>query len=367
MALGRGKEALDLIQPSDTAALHAEALLSVGRVDEARQALASPASPQESILAAWLRWRAEGDTGCPQALVDAASAVEQLDEDAEIAAEAGGLAIVCRDEARARQWHLQARAFERKDLTSRRATAETRRLAGDGEGAARLLSRAVALYPESGEARRDLGVAWLQAGQPARAVASLQAALALAPYSQDLSKAAIILAEGTLSAAQRAEQIDEAWVQLSRALDAHGDPANANAASERALLARSYTKVTPAAIATEWLALSARWGAVRQHTKAIEAAQTATRLAPDAVESWLGLAQAQLRAGRVADALGSARKAWDMRPGSPEVAVVLGRAAIAGGDPTEGRRACESALRELAGKPHPLAAELQSILREGGG
>jgi tetratricopeptide (TPR) repeat protein len=367
VALGRGGEALALLEPSDPAALRAESLLAAGRLEEARQAVKEADQAPAMILAAWLGWRAEGPAGCAGALPLAASAVERQDEDADLAAEAAALAIACQDEPRARAWFLQARAFERRDLISRRAGAEARRQGGDPEGAARLLARTTALYPEDGEARRDLGVAWLLAGQAERAVAELQAALQLAPFSQDLARAETILAAGALNAPQRAAQIEQAWRQLSAALDARPDPANAAAALERSLLAGAQASPASPRQAADWLALAERWSALRLHPKAVEAALTATRLAPAEVESWLGLARTQLRAGRSPDALGAARKAWELAPGSPEVAVILGRAAISSGDPVEGRRACESALRELAGRAHPLAAELQALLREAGG
>lgn len=367
VGLGRGAEALPLLEGSSAAALRAEALLAAGRLDEARQALNDTNSPRALMLSAWLAWRIEGAAGCASALPLAASAVERQHEDAELASEAAALASACQDPARARAWHLQARSFERRELLDRRAAAEARRQAGDAEGAARLLARATALYPEDGEARRDLGVAWLSAGQADRAVADLQAALQLAPYSQDLSRSEPILAVGSRSAPQRAELITQAWSQLAAALDAKGDPANAAAALERSLLARAQASPPVPADANDWLALAERWSALRLHPKAVEAALNATRLAPTSAPTWLGLARIQLRAGRSQDALGAARKAWEIAPGTPETAVVLGRAALATGDPVEGRRACESTLRELAGRPHPLAAELQALLREAGG
>lgn len=367
MDLGRGSEAIALLQDSHPATLRSEALLAAGRLEDARQALQGAEHPQALMLSAWLSWRIDGSDGCAQALPRAASAVEEQDEDAELASEAAALALACQDEHRARAWFLQARAFEGRDLLSRRASAEARRLGGDPEGAARQLARATALYPEDGEARRDLGVAWLQAGQADRAVSALQAALQLKPYSQDLTRAETVLASGTQSASERAELIAQAWGNLAVALDAKADPANAAAALERSLRARAQAAPANPTDASDWLSLAGRWSALRLHPKAIEAALTATRLAPADAESWLGLAQAQLRAGRNQDALGAARKAWEIAPGAPETAVVLGRSALASGDPLEGRRACESALRELAGQAHPLAAELQALLRETGG
>lgn len=361
LALGRGREAADLLGSAGHPVLRAEALLATGAHGPAEEALQGAEGPEATSLRAWLQWRGRAEPGCPEALRLAKVAAEGAPEAVEILAEAAALAMACKDEGAARALHLQARAFERSDLVQRRAAAELRRTGGDPEGAARLLARAVALYPQEGEVRRDLGVAWLDAGQAARAVDAFQQALPLPPYQQDLQKGERVLALGSLSAEARAEKVDELWTLLGRALDAHGDPANAAAALERAILVRR----TPTA--ADWIGLAERYSRLRMHSRAVEAGQSAARLEPMNAAAWRGLALVQLHAGRPADAVGSARRALDLEPAEPEASLLLARGALQVGDTTEARRTLESALLRLGGAAHPRRAELVALLQQAGG
>lgn len=359
LALGRGGEAVSLLEGQDQPVLLAEALLARAELDAAAAALPAPGvTAAADILAAWLNLRRGGLERCEDAVSLARTAVELDDENTEIAAEASWVAQSCGSTELAADLHRQGRAFERSDAADRLAEANLRRQGGDAEGAARRSARAMALYPEDGLVARELGVSWLAAEQPGRAVEALRAALARPPYDQSLDKHEIIVGAYSFEADERADLIHDIWMTLALALAAAGDPANAAAAHERALLAEDD------ASSIEWAQQAQRWTAVRAGGPATAAAKRAVQLDHTELTAWQALAEAQLAAGQPRDAVGAARKAWALEPGPPETAVLLARAALAIGEEAEARRVIETALRELGPQVHPLIPTLQALLRE---
>ncbi|MCK6502928.1 tetratricopeptide repeat protein [Myxococcota bacterium] len=359
LALGRGQEAIPLLEGAGLPLLLAEAELAAGRFADARAVLPAPGQdPGADLLRAWLIHR-EGEPGaCARAMPLAMGAARLAPEDAEINAEASWLATACQQPADARELHLVARAFEQQDAETRLLRADLRLDGGDPEGAARLLARAEALWPQDGRVARELGLAWLEADQPARAVETLRRALPLPPYEQDPQQHQIIVGGHGYSPQERGRLVQDLLRTLALAHDRAGQPVDGASALERALLA------APEATAEAWAEQARRWVQVGAGRRGVDAARRALQLHSDSWVAWTALAEASLAAGQAPEAVGAGRKAWALAPGRPEAAVALARAALAVGERAEALRVLESALKELGPRVHPLSPTLQALLRE---
>ncbi len=359
--LGRGAEAVDLVDTSteESALLLSEARLAAGDAAGAVDALRDAGEgPDVLVLRAWATWRRDGDAACGDALAMVRDAAAVAYEDPAINWDVAGLRLVCGDEEGATDAARQARIFYLDGPDPLHEAGGHRRDGGDLEGAARLLTRAVALYPDEGIITRDLGVVWLEAKEPALAVTMLQRALPLAPYHQDLAAPAEIVGSGSYDKAAVQAMAGELWASLSVALSGTGDAGNATAARERALL------LDDDASATDWAELATAWSKLGGHDQATRAAKKALQLDSADAAVWLTAADVRAHAGDPSDALGYARRAWEIDPGAPAIAVRLAEASLAVGDPHEARRVLETALRRLSGQPHALAGQLQALLQQ---
>ena len=364
---GRGAEALDLLPDAPTgpptdpelAQLLAEARLANHDPQGALAGLEGRGEDGPTqVLRAWLVVRARGDAGCDQALPLAQGAARSADQDVEVVSEAAWLAARCDATEPAAELRRRARPLEQPSLDRRRAAAAQRLAGGDAEGAARMLARAQALYPQQGLAVRDLGVAFLGAGAPAEAVRSLREALLLPPYAQDPLHEQPVEGGFGLDPAPRAALVEDLWRTLSVALQRAGDPVNAAAAHERSL------RLDPQADAPAWTRLARELQAAGLSTRALAAARTAVRMDGNDLQAWLAQAEILLASDDPSQAEGPARSAWAIEPGRPEVAVALARAALANYQPEEATRACETALAGLRGAAHPLVPTLHALLRQ---
>lgn len=359
LALGRGAEAIPLLERIDQPLLLAEAELAAGRVGDARSVLPPPGSdPDADVLGAWLIFRQAEPDACARLVPLAMGAARLAVEDAGVNAEASWLVSACGQAEPARELHLVARAFEQQQAEDRLRRATLRLQGGDPEGAARQLARAEALWPQDGRVARELGLAWLEADQPALAIAALRRALPLPPYEQDPQQHEIIVGGHGLAPQARAALVQDLWRVLALAHERGGQAVDAASAQERALLA------APDANAEAWAAQARRWVEVGAGRRGIEAARHAIQLQHDSWVAWTALSEASLAAGQAPDAVGAGRRAWAMAPGRPEAAVALARAALAVGEPAEAQRVLESALKELGPRVHALSPTMVALLRE---
>lgn len=358
---GRGAEARPLLEGSTgpAAAVQAEALLAAGQADLALAAVQrADDAPATVVLGAWIRWRAEGEAGCPAAIEQARAAAGAAYEDPAVLGEAAAVLRACADAEGAADLAREARAFYLDGPEPLRQVAAVRQEGGDAENAARLLARAAALYPDEGVVARDLGVLWLAAGAPALAAAELLRALPMPPYEQDLARHATIIGGYGMEAPARQALCRDLWRSAALALDGTGDRVNAAAARERAL------RLDPDAGAAPWTALALEWSALGQHTLAEQAGRTALQFDGASPAVWLAMAEVAWASGHASESAGYARRAWELQPGSPEIAVRLAESDLRAGDPAEARRVIETALRDLRGATHPLSVRLQQLLAE---
>jgi tetratricopeptide (TPR) repeat protein len=149
-------------------------------------------------------------------------------------------------------------------------------------------------HPDDAEAQYALGLAWIHAGRPPRAVEALQRAVALDPAREDarLELSAQLIVVGRLS---------DALTELTRVVEQ--SPNNWRAHTNLAIvLARS---LRPA--------------------EAIEHARTANRLAPGRIETWFNLAQTLGMYGQRDEALSIYRSIRDGLPeNDPQRALIEG-------------------------------------------
>lgn len=356
---GRGREALAVLgggPPSRDAglwhALHAEALLASGDRPGARAAaeaaVAAGAAGRGHVLLAWIALR-DGSADAPdlarRAALDAAGD-PAIQGDAAAVLRLAGDAAGARDAASLAQTLLPAGPAAWAGAASRVAAG------GDVEGAARRAARLRAVYPDEGLYARDLGRAWLAAGESARAALELEAALKLPPFFAGESAAGVTRVDRRSDGWSTAERDAERAAVLAdvvRAREASGDL--------RAVAQAVQDAAAASTDAGAWVAVAVAWERAGNLDLAVAAGRRAVELDPRRGEGHLALARLYGRTRDTNRALGHARAAAELLPNSPDAALVLGNLYLARGEADEAVK-----VLGVAVAAHPQDARLRAAL-----
>ena len=356
---GRGKEALPVLGAGPQGreaglwhAVHAEALLAAGDRAGARSAAEAAVSAGEAArghaLLAWVALR----EGKPEAGDLARRAALDGAADAAIQGDAAAVLRLVGDAPGARDAASLAQTLLPDGPAAWSAGAARVAAGGDAEGAARRAARLRAVYPEEGLYARDLGRAWLAAGDNARAAVELEAALKLPPFFAGESAVGVMRVDRRSdgwSTAERDAERAAVLGDLVRAREASGDlRAVAQAVQEAAAASTD---------AGAWVAVAVAWERAGNLDLAVAAGRRAVELDARRGEGHLALARLYGRTRDANRALGHARAAVELLPNSPDAALVLGNLYLARGEVNEAVK-----VLGVAVAAHPQDARLRAAL-----
>ena len=368
LAVGRGadarKPAAAALEetPDDPQAelLLAEAHLAAAELgpatDLAERAMQHAGGPPALSLAAWVYLRTGNEDRARTLAVRAAG--RALD-DAAVQAEAAAVLRTLADAAEAEGAARTARTLLSATGQDWEHEAARRVKGGDIEGAARLLARLRAIYPEDGEHAWQLGQVWLARGAPALAAAELAAALELAPYSEGGGGSGVMVADRAsdrLTAEQRKAARAQIGRTLSEARSRLGDLTGAAAAMQIAM------EATAEPATSDLLALAVLWEKASQPDRALLVIQQALDRDQNNPNAHRRAAHLLAARGEVGAAIGHGRLAWDLDPGKAEDALLLATLYRSRGEEREARRLLGAAIQR-----NPGDARLREALGGGAG
>jgi len=303
-------------------------------------------------LAAWTQAR---NNNCGRASQVAARAAANALTDVQVQAEAAAVFRLCGDAAAATAAANAARALLMDGPKMWALQADRRAKGGDYEGAVRRYSWMRAVYPDEGPYAAQLGIAYLKAGDGARAAGELESALKMAPYaSTGALSSGVHVAYRTadqLGENERQAMVEKLYEALSQAESLRGDRASYARTLEKGL--RQKGSRDPA----EWLRVVGAWAAAPDPSPGMEAARIAADLAPNAIEPRILMARIHASRGEVDRAVGQAHLAFRSRPKDVELALFLGNLLVVRGERAEAARVYKECLNL-----NPNDARLQSAL-----
>ena len=342
LANGRGLDALDLaaeLADSSSNPIAWRRLTEVrlaagdlpGAVASAEKSLELGGGSSAQSLAAWTHAR---DGNCERATGLAGRAATGAPNDITVQAEAAAVFRQCMEAAQAQAASSTARTLLNRGPFDEEEEAMRRQKGGDLEGAIRRLSWLRSIYPEEGLYARHLGILWADVKIWGRAEAELVAALRLPPFAIATTAAGVQFADRRseqLTPDQRQAAVAQIWTELSRVRSQAGDIGGmAEALEERARSLRSTN-------AEDWLKAAQAWSLSASPARGVEAAMRAVDLAPDSYEARKVATMVLATAGIKDRAIGHGRNAWAIRPGDPELALLLGQLHISRGEMRDAR------------------------------
>jgi tetratricopeptide (TPR) repeat protein len=342
LANGRGLDALDLaaeLADSSTNPIAWRRLTEVrlaagdlkGAVASAEKSLELGGGSQAQSLAAWTHAR---NGNCSRATGLAGRAATGAASDITVQAEAAAVFRQCMETAQAQGASSTARTLLNRGPFNEEEEATRRQRGGDLEGAIRRLSWLRSIYPEEGLYARHLGILWADAKVWGRAEAELVAALRLPPFAIATTAAGVQFADRRseqLTPDQRQAAVAQIWTELSRVRSNAGDIGGmAEALEERARSLRSTS-------AEDWLKAAQAWAVSSTPARGVESAMRAVDLAPDSYDARKVATLVLANAGIKDRAIGHGRNAWAIRPGDPDLALLLGRLHISRGEMRDAR------------------------------
>ena len=323
-----------------------------GAVASAEKSLELGGGSQAQALAAWTHAR-RGNCGRATSL--AGRAATGASENIVVQAEAAAVFRQCLDAAQAQAASSTARTLLNRGPFKEEEEALRRQKGGDLEGALRRLSWLRSVYPEEGAYARHLGILWADAKVWGRAEAELVAALNLPPFAVATSAAGVQFADRRseqLSPDQRQAAVAQIWGELSRVRGKSGDiDGMAEALEQRARATRSTD-------AQDWLKAAQAWALSRNPSKGVDAALRAVDMAPDSYEARKVATIVLVNAGILDRAIGHGRNAWAIRPGDPDLALILARLHIQRGELRDARAILTAGI-----KTNPTDPRLRDALR----
>lgn len=354
---GRGADAVEraerLAQREEAGALAwrrlAEAKLAAGdlkgAVAAAEESLMRGGGAEAQSFAAWTHAR-RGK--CDRAKSLAGRAATGAGESVVVQAEAAAVFRHCLDAAQAQGAASTARALLSRGPFDEERSAQRREAGGDLEGAIRRLSWLRTIYPEDGTYALRLGRLWADREVWGRAEYELRAALELPPYSSATVGAGVQFADrraDQLAPEQRLEAVSIIWSELAEVRQARKDISGmAEALTQRALARNDRDPAV-------WLQAAKAWALSPTPSQGIEVAMRAVDMAPDSYEA-RKVATVVLANGGIADrAIGHGRAAWAIKPGDPELALILARLHIARGELRDARQILTAGLKVAPGDP----------------
>lgn len=209
-------------------------------------------------------------------------------------------------------------------------------LAGDHEGAAQTIRRALLINPRSSEAHANLGAVLRGLNRVAEAVASYDHAIALDPS----------FANAHFNRGNALESLGE----VAKAIESHDraialKPNYASAYFNRGML-RLGLRQRDAALADfdatvandpghalAWTFRGEVLFLIHRYTEALESFDKATAINPNAVEPWLGAANVLVSMGKIVEALRVCQRALAVQPKSAKTQMLLAQCHAAQGRP----------------------------------
>lgn len=297
---------------------------------------------------------------------------EALAIDGTLAAALFGLAEVDREEGQAEAalaGYQKILALRRSNPASVRADTQVAALNNVGilyydkgffEDAEVALTEAVTLDPKRAQSWNNLGLARRKLGKKNEAIEALRKAYALEPDEAGANNLALAFIDGgswidavalLLDATKRSPQSPQLWLNLGLAQQGMENLDGAIGSFQKVLVLDADDRQHFAATAAGYLAVAyTRQGKLEL---AAQQAQAQVSWSPEDVGGWINLGQAQLAAGKPADARQSLERALALDPARPEVSNNLGSAYYRLGDYT---RAAAAFQRALAMRGDYLAA-----------
>jgi len=172
-----------------------------------------------------------------------------------------------------------------------------------------------------------LGVAQLQAGQPAEAVASLQAALAKSPNDPDLLY--YLSRAGDEMSAESLDKLLSAFPDSARAHQAKGRTFYQMKMYPQALQEYEKAILLRPDLPGLRLELGQVYAATSEWAKAEQQLRTEVELQPGSAEAAYRLGDALLQQGKMEGAIEELRRSDTLRPNMPETLYALGKASAA--------------------------------------
>ncbi|HCH63185.1 MAG: hypothetical protein CL927_15730 [Deltaproteobacteria bacterium] len=314
-----------------------------GAVGAAEKSLERGGGSLAQSFAAWTHAR----TGnCGRATSLASRAVTGAPDVVEVQAEAGAVFRHCNDAPAAQAAASTALTLLSRGPFEEEQNALRRQKGGDLEGAIRRISWLRTVYPEQGDYARKLGLMWSDIQIWGRAGLELEAALNLPPYATSQGQGSIQFADRRaeeLTPQERADMVARMWTELAKVRQAQNDiPGTAVALENRA---RTSNSMDP----EDWMRAARAWSRSSTPEKGLDASLRAVDLAPDSYEARKISTLVMVQAGMPDRAIGHGRHAWAIKPGDPELALLLARIHMDRGEYRDARAMVSAGLNSAPG------------------